>query len=78
MQKKCSHAICIYVLALFLIYCLLQIQQMMDSYSADVDKQLATKTKELLGWRGTASVSGAFLASQPTDLCLGQYMIQLW
>lgn len=28
----------------------LQVQQMADSYVADIDKQLATKTKELLGW----------------------------
>lgn len=27
-----------------------QIQQMADSITADIDKQLAAKTKELLGW----------------------------
>lgn len=26
-----------------------QVQQMADGYAADIDKQLATKTKELLG-----------------------------
>lgn len=27
-----------------------QIQQMADNIAADIDKQLAAKTKELLGW----------------------------
>lgn len=39
----------LYIVHLF-CFVFSQVQQMADSYVTDVDKQLATKTKELLGW----------------------------